>query len=73
MEAEYVEVSEASKDAVWLWKFLTKLGVMPDTDKPLIIYCDNFGVVSQCKEPKNHMNSKHIERKYNLIREFIQR
>jgi hypothetical protein len=29
MEAEYVAVAEASKEMVWLWKFLSKLRVIP--------------------------------------------
>ena len=71
MEAEYVAASEASKEAVWLRKFLTELGVVPHMEKPIILYCDNSGAVSQCKEPRNHRKGKHIERKYHLIREFI--
>ena len=73
MEAEYVAASEASKEAVWLRKFLTELGVVPNMDKPIVLYCDNSGAVSQCKEPRNHKKGKHIERKYHLIREFIQK
>ena len=65
--------SEASKEAVWLRKFLAELGVVPHMDRPIVIYCDNSRAVSQCKEPRNHKKGKHIERKYHLIREFIQK
>jgi hypothetical protein len=42
-------------------------------DKPIIIYCDNSAKISQCKEPRKNREGKHIEKKYHLIREFIQK
>src|SRR5215813_11382089 len=73
MEAEYVAACEAAKEAVWLRKFLGDLEVVPDMDKPLTLYCDNSGAVANSKEPRSHKRRKHIERKYHLIREIVQR
>src|SRR5215813_9394474 len=73
MEAEYVATCEATKEAVWLRKFLGDLEVFPDMDKPLTLYCDNSGVVANSKEPRSHKRGKHIERKYHLFREIVQR
>ena len=73
MEAEYVAASEAAKEVVWLNKFFIGLDVVPAVEKPITLFCDNSEAVSQCKEPRNHKKGKHIERKYHLIREFIQR
>ena len=73
MEAEYVAACEAAKEAVWLRKFLRDLEVVPDTDRPLTLYCDNSGAVANSKEPRSHKRSKHIERKYHLIREIVHR
>ena len=39
MEAEYIAAYEAAKEAVWLRKFFTDLEVVPDMDKPLVLYC----------------------------------
>ena len=69
MEAEYV----AAKEAVCLRKFLMELGVIAKAVDPMILYCDNSGVVAQAKEPRNHRKGKHIERKYHLVREIMQR
>ena len=41
--------------------------------QPMILLCDNSRVVTQSKEPRNHQKSKHIERKYHLIHEIVQR
>ena len=73
MEAEYVAASEAAKEAVWLRKFLMELGVIAKVVDPMILYCDNSGVVVQAKEPRNHRKGKHIERKYQQVREIVQR
>ena len=73
MEAEYVAACEAAKEAVWLRKFLGDLEVVPDMENPLTLYCDNSGAVANSKEPRSHKKGKHIERKYHLIREIVQR
>ena len=70
-EAEYVAASEAAKEAVWIKKFITELGVIPSSTNPLDLYCDNNGAIAQAKEPRSHQKSKHIQRRYHLIREFI--
>ena len=41
MEAEYIAACEAAMEAVWLRKFFIDLEVVPDMDKPLVLYCDN--------------------------------
>ena len=64
---------EAAKEAVWLKKFLVSLEIVPDADKPMALYCDNSGAVANSKEPRSHKRSKHIERKYHLIREIVHR
>ena len=53
-EVEYVAVSEARKEAVWLRKFVQDLEVVPSAKDPIILYCDNSGAVAQAKEPRNH-------------------
>ena len=40
---------------------------------PITLYCDNSGVMAQSKEPRNHGKGKHVERKYHLIRDIVQR
>ena len=49
MEAEYVATSEETKEAVWLRKFFMELGVIAKATDPMILYCDNSGVVAQAK------------------------
>ena len=57
-EAEYIALSDAAKEAVWIKKFVTKLGVVPSIVNPVELYCDNTGAVAQAKEPRSHQRSK---------------
>src|SRR3954463_754866 len=70
-EAEYLASSEASKEGVWIRYFITLLGVVPDSANTLDLYCDNSGAIAQAREPRHHQKSKHIERRYHLIRQFV--
>ena len=54
-------------------KFITDLGVVPMISNPIPILCDNNGAIAQAKEPRSHQNSKHILRRFHLIREIIAR
>ena len=63
--------SKATKEVVWLRKFIMELRVIAKTVDPMILFYDNSGVVAQAKEPRNHSKGKHIERKYHLIQESV--
>ena len=73
MEAKYVAACEAIKEAVWLKKFLSDLGVVRIKQGPITLFCDNSGAVAQSKDPRNQKKGKHIERKYHIIRDIIAR
>ncbi|KAK8667612.1 hypothetical protein V6N13_007760 [Hibiscus sabdariffa] len=72
-EAEYIAASEAAKEAVWIKKFILGLGVIPSISDAVDLYCDNNRAITQAKEPRSHQRSKHILRRFHLIREIIDR
>ncbi|KAJ9541460.1 hypothetical protein OSB04_027966 [Centaurea solstitialis] len=72
-EAENIAASDAAKEAVWLRNFITDLRVVASISRPVDIYCDNSGAVAQAKEPREHHKSRHVLRKFHLIREIIGR
>ncbi|KAJ9539160.1 hypothetical protein OSB04_031893 [Centaurea solstitialis] len=72
-EAEYIAASDAAKEAVWLRNFLSDLRVVGSVSRPIDIFYDNSGAVAQAKEPIEHHKSRHVLRKYHLIREIIGR
>ena len=70
-EVEYIDASEAAKEAVWIRNFLMVLGVVQRTSNPLDVYCDNNCAIGQAKEPRQHQKNKHILMRYHLIRQFV--
>ena len=72
-EVEYIVASEASKEAVWIKKFLEEVGVVPSAMNPMALYCDNSGAIAQAKEPRSHMKTKHIECKYHIIWQYVEK
>ena len=72
-EAEYTAASDAAKDAVWIKKFITRLRIIPSISDPVDLYCDNNGGIVQAKKLRSHQRSKHILRRYHLIRKIIER
>ncbi|XP_070001953.1 secreted RxLR effector protein 161-like [Nicotiana sylvestris] len=59
-KGEYIAASEATKEAVWMKKFLIKLCVVPSIESVVLLLCDNTGAIAQAKEPRSHQKSKHV-------------
>ena len=55
-EAEYIAASEATKEVVWIKKFVSELGVVPSCSSLIDLYCDNNGAIAQAKEPGRTKN-----------------
>ena len=72
-EAEYIAAAEAAKEAVWIRSFLIGLDATPRASDPISLLCDNTGAIALAEEPRFHNKSKHILRKFHLIREIIDR
>jgi len=42
---------------------LTELGVVPLMDEPVMLLCDNNGVIDQAQEPRSHKKYKELLQK----------
>ena len=73
MKAEYVTTCEVAKEAVWLKKFLSDLGVIRMEQFSITLFYENCGAVAQSTDPRNHKKGKHIERKFHIIRDIVTR
>ena len=73
MEAEFVACFEATGHALWLRNFISGLGVVDSIAKPMTIYCDNSAAVFFSKNGKYSNGSKHMEVKYLVVRERVQK
>ena len=57
MEAEYVATINASREMIWLHRFLEKLGKKQENNG---FYCDNQSAIHLVKNSSFHSNTKHI-------------
>ena len=69
MEAEYMALSSATREALWLRSILSELGF--DTSLPTHINVDNHGTISFAQNTGFHARSKHIDIRYHFIQENI--
>ena len=53
-EAEYIATLDVAKEGVWVKKFITYLGVVPGSEEPISLYCDNNGAITQIRELGSH-------------------
>jgi hypothetical protein len=68
-EAEYIALSVAIHEAVWIRKILSDLfGHVLDST---VIHCDNQSCVKLLENLAFHYKSKHIEIKYHYIQDMV--
>jgi hypothetical protein len=69
-EAEYMAVSEAVKEAVWLKGLFSELSENLKVEE---VFCDNQGAVLLSKDRMFHDRTKHIDIRHHYIREVVAR
>ena len=78
MEAEYMALTEATKELIWIRNLLAALGYINDNTKsssastPTQLYSDNQSAIALAKNPVSHARAKHIDIRHHFIREAIQ-
>ena len=70
-EAEYMAACDATKEAVWMRKFIFELRVVSSIELLIPLYYYNNEAIAQANEPKSHQKSKHNEHRFYLIREIV--
>ena len=43
------------------------------TSDAIPLYCDNNGAIALAKESRSHQKSKHIERRYHIIHDYLKK
>ncbi|KAH8328794.1 hypothetical protein KR067_013299, partial [Drosophila pandora] len=67
-EAEYIALSGAAKEAMYIKKLITEMGF--GGIKTLQVFSDNQSAQCLAKNPKFHARSKHIDIKYHHVRDM---
>lgn len=67
-EAEYMAVTEAVREAIWLHGLLEDLGLI---QKHVDVYCDSQSAIHLAKNQVHHARTKHIDVRFHFIREVV--
>jgi len=68
-EAEYVALTHATKEGIWLCRLLIELSLFDISPVPLL--CDNQSALKLSIEDNFHARTKHIDTHYHYIRDVI--
>ncbi|GJY47858.1 hypothetical protein Tco_0437814 [Tanacetum coccineum] len=66
-EAEYIAAYDASKEAVWVRKFIYRLGVVPIIKEPISMYCDNTGAITITNKSGITKGARHFHAKVHYL------
>jgi hypothetical protein len=69
-EAEYVALTRAVQEGIWLRNSLGQIGA--SYPMPLVISTDNNGALSLASNDSSHGKAKHIDIRYHFIRSHIE-
>ena len=69
-EAEYMALTQAAKEALWLQGLLSEFGIKKT--RPTTILEDNQGCIALAKNPTSHARTKHIDIRHHFIRETLE-
>ena len=72
MEAEYMALSEVTKEVIYLRKLMKHIKQDKRIGGPTTIYCDNQSAINLSKNNVQHSRSKHIDIRYHFTREAQQ-
>jgi ATP-binding cassette subfamily B (MDR/TAP) protein 1 len=67
-EAEFIAVTEASKELLWVKRLACELGFKQDK---YMLFCDNQSAIHLSKNASFHSRSKHIEVRYHWIQNVL--
>jgi len=66
-----VACASAVQEVVWLKRFFEHLSIAKNSKGPMILYCDSQAAIAYTKDPKYHNKTKHIDIKYNFVRDVV--
>ncbi len=68
-EAEYMSLTMAAKEGIWLNRLLAEMEVRKEPSKPVVLFEDNQSAIAMSKNPQFHRRSKHIDVRYHFVRD----
>lgn len=73
MEAEYIALSEVSKEVIYLKRLLNHMQFYRFVENPVCVLCDNQSAIELAKNAVYHKRSKHIDIRFHFTRELVEK
>ncbi|GKB84618.1 hypothetical protein Tco_0956890 [Tanacetum coccineum] len=70
-DAENIIAFDASKEAVWIRKFIYGLNVVPIIEETITMYCDNTGAIAIANDHGVNKGAPHFRAKVHYLQETI--
>ena len=70
-EAEYMGMTQAAKEILWLRVLLDEIGAFKHIAPMATLYGDNQGAIALARNPEYHQRTKHIDIQYHFIRDLV--
>lgn len=71
-EAEFIAGAHAAKEAVWLRRLLTELGLLDHDHNATVLCMDSQSAMAIAKNPQFRNRTKHIDVRYHLLRSEVE-
>lgn len=69
-EAEYMALTRAAQQAIWMFSFMSEIGL--PQEMPATLYGDNMSSIALTLNHKGHSRAKHIDVHHHFIRERVE-
>ena len=73
MEAEYIALSEAMKEVVWMQRIIKECSQFGLTMGTPIVYCDSKAALTYAKNDIENQRNRHIDLRYHYVKDLVQR
>ena len=71
-EAEYISLCTGVKEAIWLRRLVSNLGIKPEVGQgPMLLFVDNQGAIDLAQNGSTNRRTKHIDVRYHFNREAV--
>ena len=70
-KSEYVALTHAAKDIIWIHKLLNKLSFLYNYQPPTTLHCDNQGAIDLSKNSHFHARTKHIDVHFHFVHQAV--
>ena len=72
-EAEYIGLTLASKETIWLRRLVSDILGPQVLNKPMVVWSDNNGAISLTTNEALNRRNKHIDLAYHFVRDAVRR